>query len=201
MKKVSIVVLFCVFLCVHLTATAQLSDTKTYMQKKQHISKTGMITLTSWAGVNIVTGTAGWIATEGESKYFNQMNVLWNVVNLGIALPGLISANKSIPENTSMGKLISEQYRSEQLYLINTSLNVVYIGSGMAMKALSKDYPNNEARLQGFGNSLLLQGGFLFVFDIVQYFRHRTQRKNANDLFIDRLSLSSNGIGLRYTFR
>ena len=36
--------------------------------------------------------------------------------------------------------------------------------------------------------------------DFIQYFRHSHQRKNADNLFLDKISLSDTGIGLKYSF-
>lgn len=197
-KGYTVLLIFITSSCIGFT---QYKTNAEFMVKKQQIGKSGMVVLSSWAGANIAVGTAGWIATEGESKYFNQMNVFWNIVNLGIAVPGLINSNKEFSKGVSTSELIKSQYSSEQVYLINNALNVLYISSGALLKTIAYQYPNTEARLQGYGNSMLLQGGFLLVFDLVQYFRHRKQRKSADNLFIDQLSMSSNGIGLKYTFR
>jgi hypothetical protein len=78
---------------------------------------------------------------------------------------------------------------------------VLYISSGAVLKTVAYQYPDNETRYQGYGNSLLVQGGFLLLFDTFQYFRHRKQRKSADNLFIDQLTMSNNGFGLKYTFR
>ena len=60
-------------------------EPKFYYQQSLAIQKTGMIVLSSWAGLNILTGIAGNFRFKNESKYFYQMNAAWNVVNLGIA--------------------------------------------------------------------------------------------------------------------
>jgi hypothetical protein len=56
--------------------------------------------------------------------------------------------------------------------------------------------------LKGFGNSLMLQGGFLFAFDIVQYLLHRRQGK-AIENWMDGVTIQSNshGIGVAWTIR
>ena len=45
----------------------------------------GMYVLGGWALANMAAGAYGWAAFEGEKKYFSQMNLFWNVVNLSIA--------------------------------------------------------------------------------------------------------------------
>src|SRR5690554_4936769 len=114
-----------------------------------------MVVLSSWAAANITTGAIGWTVTKGETMYFHQMNVFWNIVNLGIAVPGLFKNNKE--QQISNGRLIKQQYSTEQIYLINNGLNVLYIGSGALLKTIAETYPKNQTRFKGYGNALLLQ--------------------------------------------
>ena len=54
-----------------------------------------MIVLTSWASANIVGSGIGYALTKSEEeKNFYLMNASWGVINLGIALPGLLSKAK-----------------------------------------------------------------------------------------------------------
>ena len=57
-----------------------------------------MLSLGSWASANIVGSGIGWARSYSEeNKYFHQMNVMWNLVNLGLAIPGYIKAKKTTP--------------------------------------------------------------------------------------------------------
>lgn len=190
-----------VFLLLTFNSFGQYKTNRDYLLKKQEIGKSGMIVLTSWAGASIASGTLGWIGAKGEWKYFSQMNVVWGVINLGIALPGLLGSNKTYENGVSTGQMIKNQYSSEQTYLINGGLDFLYIGTGVFLRTIADKHPNNEMRLKGFGNSIILQGGFLLIFDVIQYLRHRRQRASADYLFIDGLTLSNTGIGLKYTFK
>lgn len=73
-------------------AQAQLKSNTEFNTERFRINKSGLVVLSSWAAVNITAGSIGWATAKGERKYFNQMNVFWNIVNLGIALPGLIKS-------------------------------------------------------------------------------------------------------------
>lgn len=171
-----------------------------YLIKKQQIGKSGSIAYTTWSSANMVGGIAFWAAGKGEAKYFGQMNVIWSAINLGIAIPGLIGSFKKVDENTSTGQLIKLQYASEQTYLINGGLDFLYIGTGAFLRGIAAKYPKHESRLNGYGDSFLVNGGFLLLFDFIQYFRHRHQRKGADNIFFDRISTSDSGIGIKYTF-
>ncbi len=56
-----------------------------------------MIGLGSWATTNFVVSGIGWATVpSGEAHYFHQMNVLWNTVNIGLAVPGYLKAKKAL---------------------------------------------------------------------------------------------------------
>jgi hypothetical protein len=67
------------------------------------------------------------------------------------------------------------------------------------MKYLAKKYPKNEMRLRGYGNSVILQGSFLFVFDLIMYGLLRSHRAD----FLQQLSFSpmQDAYGLALTFQ
>jgi hypothetical protein len=172
-------------------------DQMSFLEKKTQIEKRSMTTLAGWAGLNIVSGSIGWATTEDESKYFNQMNVAWNIVNLGISLPSLLRKH---PKDLSNDEIMRQQHTIEKVLLLNVGLDVAYVTSGFLLKEMSKNNPDNYHRYRGFGNSLLLQGGFLFVFDIIQFVVHQQHRKKGAQNLSSGLSLSKQGIGLCYNF-
>ncbi|PWH84657.1 DUF6992 family protein [Brumimicrobium oceani] len=194
------IIIFILSLGFSLNVLSQLKSNTEFNKDRLRINKTGMLVLSSWAAANITIGSIGWATTEGESQYFHQMNVFWNIVNLGIAVPGLFTSNATNAKKVSPGELINKQYSTEQIYLINNGLNMLYIGSGALLQSITEKNQKNYSRFKGYGNALLLQGGFLLIFDTFQYLRHRNHRKNAKHLFFDQLSLSNSGVGLKYTF-
>lgn len=190
-----------IFICVGLVSFGQERRNSSYMLDKQKIGKSGMIAYTSWSGANLIGGAIGWGTTEGEWKHFSQMTTVWSVINLGISIPGLLGSFKSYDRDVSTSELIKSQYSSEQTYLINGGLDFFYIGAGAVLRAIAPQHPSNRDLLKGFGNAIMVQGGFLLIFDLIQYFRHRHQRISSESVFIDGLSMSSSGIGLKYTIK
>ncbi|MEX1191437.1 MAG: hypothetical protein WEA99_05640 [Brumimicrobium sp.] len=168
-----------------------------FLREKNKIEKKSMLALTTWAGINIVSGSIGWATTEDESKYFNQMNVAWNVVNLGIALPSLLRKH---PTDLSSEEILRQQHTIEKILLLNVGLDAAYVTSGFLLREMSKNNPENYHRFRGFGNSLLVQGGFLLVFDLIQFGIHQKHRKKGFSSDTSGLTMSKNGIGLCYNF-
>ncbi len=81
----------------------------------------------------------------------------------------------------------------QSFLLLNAGLDVAYIATGFYLKERSKNSSSSE-RLRGYGNSLLLQGGFLLAFDVALYFIHQS---NADlNLYPHLESLLVGGIGI-----
>jgi hypothetical protein len=193
--------LFFITMILFFNCFSQQNEINPYLIKRQQIGKSGMIAYTSWSSLNLAAGVTCWASLQNEAKYFGQMNVVWSLINLGIAIPGLIGSNKKIAANTSLGRLIQQQYSSEATYLINGGLDFLYIGTGAFLRAIADNHPKSQYQLLGYGDAFLLNGAFLLFFDFIQYFRHRHQRVHAKNLFLDRLTISDNGIGVKYTFK
>jgi hypothetical protein len=146
------------------------SDHQAFYQQSQQINNNGMYVLGSWALVNIATGAYGWANGSGANKYFNQMNLFWNLVNLSIA--GFALINNYQTDYMAMGPdaLMERHLKMERLYLINAGIDILYIGTGAWLAHLSNSKEKNKDLLKGYGNSIMLQGGFLFIFDTIMYF-------------------------------
>jgi len=53
---------------------------------------------------------------------------------------------------------------------MNTGLDVGYMLGGLYLIERSKNAEKKPERLKGFGKSIILQGAFLFAFDLTAYF-------------------------------
>jgi len=170
--------------------TAQYS-TETISKRQYEVNRTGMTVLSGWAILNIGVGLGAMRSTNGQTKYFHQMNALWNTINLGLGAVGYFTAS-SVLDVTTLGEVLDNQMNFEKILLVNAGLDVGYIMTGFFLKerALNK----SSDRLRGFGNSLLLQGSFLMVFDIMMYAIHHTNYAKIIE-GIDQLSLGINTMG------
>ena len=123
----------------------------------------------------------------------------WATVNLGLATVGLVNSSNNQAANHDALSTIRSQHRNETIFLVNTALDVAYVVSGLYLTELSKDPDRDQQRLDGFGNSIILQGSFLFLFDLTMYVIHKKHGKEL-DIILKGLTISSNGLGLRYRF-
>ncbi len=128
-----------------------------------------MYLLGGWALANMSTGVFGWARYENEQKYFHQMNAAWNLVNAGIATYALLSMDRDGPEGLSGQELMRRHIRSEHIYLINAGLDLLYMAGGALMIHAAGNSTTRPGLLKGYGQSVLLQGGFLFLFDLAKF--------------------------------
>lgn len=129
----------------------------------------------------------------GQTKYFHQMNAAWNSVNLAIAGFGYYGLrNQSV--DLSLAETITEFHNFEKILLFNAGLDVGYmaIGAYLWERGIRKE----SNRLVGYGKSMILQGGFLFTFDLVLYFMSQSK----SSALIDTLNVVQfNGTALSVT--
>ena len=182
------------------TAVGAQSEYTGFYEKSTGINKTGMYVLGGWAIANIATGSLGWSKTTGSTMRFHQMNLFWNTINLTIAGVALYTYMNSGGAALNSEDIMQQHRKTENLYLINAGLDVLYIGTGFYLKHLSTKKPKKEDLLLGYGNSVILQGAFLLVFDAIMW---GIQRNNRHD-FIETVQFSFapdySGLKLGLTF-
>ncbi|MDC0376961.1 hypothetical protein OAM98_04075 [Schleiferiaceae bacterium] len=167
-----------------------------FQKEFNSINENLMLSLGSYAVVNFAISGAAYFSSEDEySKRFHEMNVMWNTVNIGLAIPGYIKARRGGGPVT-MAELVKAQKKTETIFLVNDVLDIGYIAAGIWMREVAPNQLDQEDLFNGYGNSLILQGSFLLVFDAVAYYIHHSHGK---DLALEKVSLSASGggIGLR----
>jgi hypothetical protein len=101
-----------------------------------------------WAGAGIV---GLWASNDDAQKGFWGMSGAWGAINATIALVGLLT-----PE-PALGDL-------KTILLVNGGLDVLYILGGVYLLT------RPEAMWRGSGVAVIVQGGFLLVFDLLHAF-------------------------------
>jgi len=168
-----------------------------YNAERLKLDQNLMIGLTSWSLSNVAVSSYGWATTDNEAMYFHQMNVMWSGVNLALSIPGYFKARKTDPSSFSFAQTWKDQLKTEKIFLFNTALDLVYMGGGLLLKQRAQLDDANYYRFRGFGNSLLLQGGFLFLFDLTASLLHTKHRNEKLNGFLDKVELSDNGLGMK----
>lgn len=164
--------------------------------QRNNLQKNAMLTLTGWSVLNLTSGTIGYFTTSGESRYFNQMNAGWNAVNLGLGLFGYFQSKNEYFDDYGLQESLEKHRSTSNAFLFNGALNLTYITSGFLLREMAKSNVENEMRFRGWGNSLILQGGFLLAFDLTSFVLHQRNRKSNIDPIIMNLSFKGNELGL-----
>lgn len=156
---------------------AQSTPLYDFNQQRLERQQTGMLVLGSWAVVNLAGGLLLSQKTEGSEHYFHLMNAGWNGVNLAIAGLGYFTALKADPAQFDLYQSLQEQHQFQKVLLFNAGLDIAYVAGGFYLMERSKNATTKPERLHGFGRSLILQGGFLFAFDLANHLINRSYNK------------------------
>jgi hypothetical protein len=141
-------------------------DGGSFCLESTRLNTAGMCVLGGWAVANMALGTYGWINYTGEQKYFSQMNLFWNTVNLAIAGFSLHGSGQVDCSALSAADALARQMNTEKVLLINAGLDAAYIGTGFLLRHLATKSEKRVDMLKGYGNSVILQGAFLMIFDL-----------------------------------
>ncbi len=171
------------FIFLFATFAVQAQDLTSFNQARLKKDQRLMLSLGTWAGANITAGTIGWAtAQQPELKAFHQMNVMWSAVNLGLAVPGYLRA-RNTKAVLSLSQTLSEQQKTERIFLFNTGLDVAYMTAGFLLRSMALNNQAKADQLKGFGNGLILQGSFLFAFDLTAFAIHHRHGKQVLRFF------------------
>jgi hypothetical protein len=168
-----------------------------FQKEFNSINENLMLSLGSYALANFAISGVAYFSSEDEySKRYHEMNVMWNTVNMGLALPGYIKARRG-GQPMTRSEMLKAQKKTESIFLINDVLDLGYIATGIWMREVAPNQLDQEDLFKGYGNSLILQGSFLLAFDAVAYYIHHNHGKKLPAF--EKVSLSSTqlGIGLR----
>ena len=160
-----------------------------------------MEVLGSWGIVNIARGTIGYFtAKQDEWKYFQEMNVLWGVVNTGIAAMGLAGVRREAEKKMNYYQSYDRYKATKKLYLINIGFDVLYIATGVGLTEYGSTAKNNADIFKGFGKSVAMQGVFLLLFDNVMFAAHQRSNSKWYQL-MNEIRLSNAGVGFVHDFK
>lgn len=118
----------------------------------EHTLAVGMGTLNGWAMANIATGSVLALTEEDPQRAaFHQMNAGWNTVNLALATASLLRDQPVEPSKLA------------KVFWINTAVDVGYVAGGLLLR--QQGVQQGRPEWVGWGESIAVQGSFLFVFD------------------------------------
>jgi hypothetical protein len=126
----------------------------------------GFGVLGAWAVGNLTVGTIAAIRSNDEREaWFHLGNALWNTVNLGLAVAGFAMQWNADPRAFDAKQSLRESSSSATIFGVNAGIDVGYLATGAFL--WQRGLGHGDARMVGVGQALILQGAFLFVFDVV----------------------------------
>lgn len=195
-RKILTFILLQFLFCGLLFAQTSEPDLETINQNRISMNSKGMLVLGGWAVSNMIVGGIGMTQASGTAKYFHQMNAAWNTINLTIAGFGYYGLrNQSI--DMTLSETISEFHSLEKILLFNAGLDVGYMALGAFLWERGLRKENN--RVTGYGQSLILQGGFLFAFDTVLYFLNRSESSQLME-FVSQVQFTGMNLAVTIPF-
>ena len=159
------------------------------------IQKNGMYILGAWAAANLISSPILASNTSGHEKYFHLMNGGWNLINLGLAGSSLLYMKNNNYHNNSIKSYLNHR-KLQNIFLVNGVLDFTYMTAGLYLMERSNNIVTRADQLKGIGQSLLLQGAFLAVFDFSMLIVLNTKNEQWKNV-LNNISLSSNEIGFR----
>lgn len=174
-----------------------------FATRRTRLDQRGLAVLGGWAVGNLLVSGVATGQTNGSAHYFHQMNVGWGAVNLVLAGTGYLAARRAANQPpTNRAGAVQAQLRTENLYLFNAGLDVAYLATGLYLleKSRNPTAPGSAERWRGYGQSLLLQGGFLLLFDGFQYATHHRHGQQLYPL-LSRVRIGPGAVAVAWPVR
>ena len=128
----------------------------------------GMWMLNGWASGNVIASTPSAFSADTKTAAYHQMNIGWNLVNAGLASYALTDNKPVKPKKMA------------NIFWINAGLDILYMTGGYLLRA--KGMEQQKPQWVGWGESIMIQGGFLFVFDGVMGLRMQSLHRHQSHI-------------------
>ena len=171
MRQIRLLFLLLLLVIFSLNISKAQQDSIQYQKQIFKVQSQSNLVLSGWSILNLTISplsSKSLFNPVTVSDHFHSSNFNWNTLNIGIVGLGYYSTYRSSHKNWTMSELSIRKKRIERTLAINTALDFLYIAAGVFLKYATN--PNdvvNYPLYQGNGNSLILQGSFLLIFDSV----------------------------------
>ncbi len=133
-----------------------------------------LVVLSWWSLFNILGGIVAVLWLRNEWYYFWMMGIVWGGINLAVALFVFDHTFYRKFRKGNSFERFEAQRHVEKLMFLNIGIDSAYLFAGLLLREHSFIHEVAHADLWlGFGWSIIVQGGFLLIQDIVFYRLHR----------------------------
>ena len=117
-----------------------------------------------WSGLSILAGIILLFPNYYFWKGFGIQSAIWGIIDGYIAVFGRLNTRRKRSSLMSSDQLSKESNKLRRILLINTGLDVLYITFGILLAFV---FSGKNLFWKGSGYGIILQGGFLFLFDLI----------------------------------
>ena len=118
------------------------------------------MTLAVWSVGSIIGGGIQLLSPNPFVRAFGIQNLVWGSIDGGIAYYGYKTLGST---DWSVADKHAERIKFRKILLINALLDIGYLGLGFAL------YSARNTKWHGHGAGIMLQGGFLLLFDGINF--------------------------------
>ncbi|CAN5404339.1 hypothetical protein BH10BAC1_BH10BAC1_21250 [soil metagenome] len=193
MKKIIVNILLLVICNTLFSQAPSSSELFDFNKSRNKKTTKGLYVLGAWALANIGTSAYYYSNTKGVDKSFHQMNMMWNGANTFIVVASLLPKQRN---DLNLTKTLNWQSNTEAVYIASAALDLVYSTAGFVLTEKAKNDFEQHDKYQGWGNALIYNGGFLFLFDTSMFIAHKRNGKKLYKM-MDKINVSAGGNGIK----
>lgn len=155
-----------------------LSSDSVLLHKQFYTSQQQSLSILSgWSVLNIAYSplvSPNLFTPSTSLEYFHLGNFNWSLLNVGIAGLSHYGVYRKSIQSWSLSSLKTQKRKVKRIIKINITLDCVYILAGAILRYAVSENSEAYQNFQGNGNSIILQGSFLLLYDSV--FLHKVKR-------------------------
>jgi hypothetical protein len=100
------------------------------------------------------------------------MTSIWGSVDFVTAILGYTGTQNGKNKKFTAAQTLQEQERIEKIFKVNSYFDLGYLGAGLYLTVAGSS--RNSPIMKGYGEAVLMQGGFLLIFDELMYKSEKT---------------------------
>ncbi len=156
-----------------------------WQRAHRHTQIAGNSVLTGWAALNIAGGVAGALTIRSDARFAYQAHAAWNSVNLALGITGLVNAARRRPAASTLAQAREVNRRAQRVFFANAMADLGYITAGVITSIVGQRVASRRARR--YGEAVIVQGAWLFGFDLAMLIAHDQLARGRLGGRIDRL--------------
>ena len=127
----------------------------------------GNLALSPFLGNNFKVLRNNFVGDVSSNDYFHQMNFNWNLINAGICGVSHFLVHRDSRKPWNLNDISNRKSKAEKSITFNMGLDILYVITGFVLNQTANESKGNLNINKGYGNSLMIQGGYLLLYDAI----------------------------------